>query len=261
VQADASCRFAPVQLTGRAAARAANVLLKATSADRRGYLCKLGDFGLARLLDPTQHTHVSTQTYGTMPYMSPELIAHARLTQLNDVYSFGIVMWQLYTGESPFANLTLGALFFAVVHEKRRPELTEFEAAIARGTEHSALLAQYSGLMQRCWHHDPTERPNFMAIMSELGRLLRAARAKAAPAPTGGGAGALRSSASAPGQVGEVAGARAAAPGADSGAPLAAPGAAAPPPPLNAQSQPERGASAPPLALPPAPRGSGEMQR
>jgi len=242
VQADASCRFAPGQLTGRAAARAANVLLKATSADRRGYLCKLGDFGLARLLDPTQHTHVSTQTYGTMPYMSPELIAHARLTQLNDVYSFGIVMWQLYTGESPFANLTLGALFFAVVHEKR----------------HSALLAQYSGLMQRCWHHDPTERPNFMAIMSELGRLLRAARAKAAPAPAGGGAGALRSSASAPGQVGEVAGARAAAPGADSGAPLAAPGAAAPPPPLNAQSQPERGAS---LALPPAPRSSGEMQR
>ena len=36
---------------------------------------------------------------GTMPYMSPELIAHARLTQLNDVYSFGIVMWQLFTGE------------------------------------------------------------------------------------------------------------------------------------------------------------------
>ena len=46
--------------------RAANVLLKATSADRRGYLCKLGDFGLARLLDPSQHTHVSTQTYGAI---------------------------------------------------------------------------------------------------------------------------------------------------------------------------------------------------
>ena len=45
---------------------AANVLLKATSADRRGYLCKLGDFGLARLLDPSQHTHVSTQTYGAL---------------------------------------------------------------------------------------------------------------------------------------------------------------------------------------------------
>lgn len=41
----------------------------------------------------------SRASAGTMPYMSPELIAHARLTQLNDVYSFGIVMWQLFTGE------------------------------------------------------------------------------------------------------------------------------------------------------------------
>ncbi len=50
-----------------------------------------------------------------MPYMSPELIAHARLTQLNDVYSFGIVMWQLFTGEGGFAAsgslLTLNRLF------------------------------------------------------------------------------------------------------------------------------------------------------
>ncbi|KAK9827328.1 hypothetical protein WJX81_005997 [Elliptochloris bilobata] len=185
----------------------ANVLLKATSADRRGYQCKLGDFGLARLLDPSQHTHVSTQTYGTMPYMSPELIAHARLTQLNDVYSFGIVMWQLFTGESPFANLTLGALFFAVVHEKRRPELGAFEAAIAQGGEQAGLMRQYSALMQRCWSQDPAERPVFLKIMTELGRLSRAARPKAPGAPAAAGAGAsssLRSSTSAPGTVGRA---------------------------------------------------------
>ncbi len=42
----------------------ANVLLKSTSADRRGFLCKLCDFGMSRLMDATQATHVSTQTYG-----------------------------------------------------------------------------------------------------------------------------------------------------------------------------------------------------
>lgn len=42
----------------------ANVLLKSTSADRRGYICKLCDFGLSRLLDAAHATHVSTQTYG-----------------------------------------------------------------------------------------------------------------------------------------------------------------------------------------------------
>ncbi len=42
----------------------ANVLLKSTSADRRGFICKLCDFGMSRLMDATQATHVSTQTYG-----------------------------------------------------------------------------------------------------------------------------------------------------------------------------------------------------
>ena len=45
----------------------ANVLLKSTSADRRGFLCKLCDFGMSRLLDATHATHVSTQTYGVGP--------------------------------------------------------------------------------------------------------------------------------------------------------------------------------------------------
>lgn len=66
--------------------------------------------------------------------------------------------------QSPFANLTLGALFFAVVHEKRRPELGAFEAAIARGGEHAGLLQQYSALMQRCWSQDLAERPNFLTV-------------------------------------------------------------------------------------------------
>lgn len=42
----------------------ANVLLKATSANKRGFICKLADFGMSRLLDITLKTHLSTQTYG-----------------------------------------------------------------------------------------------------------------------------------------------------------------------------------------------------
>jgi serine/threonine protein kinase len=45
----------------------ANVLLKSTAANRRGFTCKLCDFGMSRLLDVQQATHVSTQTYGVRP--------------------------------------------------------------------------------------------------------------------------------------------------------------------------------------------------
>ena len=49
----------------------ANVLLKSTSADRRGFTCKLCDFGMSRLMDATQATHVSTQTYGVSRLPGP----------------------------------------------------------------------------------------------------------------------------------------------------------------------------------------------
>lgn len=45
-----------------------NVLLKATTANKRGFICKLADFGMSRLLDVTQKTHLSTQTYGVSSY-------------------------------------------------------------------------------------------------------------------------------------------------------------------------------------------------
>ena len=57
----------------------ANVLLKSTSADRRGFICKLCDFGMSRLLDATQATHVSTQTYGVCPAGCLEARAPAHL--------------------------------------------------------------------------------------------------------------------------------------------------------------------------------------
>ena len=44
-----------------------NVLLKSASEDARGFICKLCDFGLSRLLDATEKTHLSTQTHGVGP--------------------------------------------------------------------------------------------------------------------------------------------------------------------------------------------------
>ena len=52
--------------------------------------CRLADFGLSRLMDNDQ-SHISTQTFGTIPYMPPELLADGRMTRAVDVYSFGII--------------------------------------------------------------------------------------------------------------------------------------------------------------------------
>ena len=70
-------------------------------------VAQLADFGLSRVLDHEKHTHISTQTYGTVAYMPPELLSDSRLTRSADIYSFGMLMWELTSGEvrSPSALL------------------------------------------------------------------------------------------------------------------------------------------------------------
>ncbi|EIE27156.1 kinase-like protein [Coccomyxa subellipsoidea C-169] len=184
----------------------ANVLLKSTSADRRGFICKLCDFGMSRLMDASQATHVSTQTYGTMPYMPPELLAHSQLTPQADVYSFGMVMWELYTGQMPFANFTVGQVFFAVVHDRLRPPLEFFRDAMAKNEMERPILEVYMALLERCWSEAAADRPKFPEILKDLAGMraqltqLRLA-AGAGPAPGSGSraAAAIRSPFAAPG--------------------------------------------------------------
>ncbi len=81
-----------------------NVLLKTSGSDRRGYVCKLGDFGLSRMLGEAQ-THVDTGSYGTVTHAAPELLSEGRLTKASDVFAFGMLLWELVTGERLFADM------------------------------------------------------------------------------------------------------------------------------------------------------------
>lgn len=62
---------------------------------------KLSDFGLARLGPEEGLTHVSTAVVGTMGYAAPEYIQTGRLTSKNDVWSYGVFLYELITGRLP----------------------------------------------------------------------------------------------------------------------------------------------------------------
>ncbi|KAI7751592.1 hypothetical protein M8C21_019139 [Ambrosia artemisiifolia] len=62
---------------------------------------KLSDFGLARLGPKEGHTHVTTAVVGTMGYSAPEYIQTGRLTTKNDVWSYGVFLYELITGRRP----------------------------------------------------------------------------------------------------------------------------------------------------------------
>ncbi|GMH39105.1 hypothetical protein BSKO_07003 [Bryopsis sp. KO-2023] len=135
-----------------------NVLLKSDGSDPRGFTCKVGDFGLSRFL--ALESHIETFTCGTATHMPPELLKGGVLSPAADVYSFGILLWELITGEAPYADKNQGEIILGVVNNQDRPIVS------------SAIPKEYAGLIRECWQQDHLDRPGFPEIMDRLRGLL-----------------------------------------------------------------------------------------
>lgn len=75
----------------------------------------VSDFGVSRI----EASAVMTAETGTYRWMAPEMIDHKPYTRKVDVYSFAIVLWELYTVQLPFAGMTAMQAAFAVVNKVR----------------------------------------------------------------------------------------------------------------------------------------------
>jgi serine/threonine protein kinase len=71
--------------------------------DDRGFAARVADFGFSRRLNHTSLLHASS--YGTITHMPPELLARGLLGKAADVYSFGVLLWQMWTCSRPWAGL------------------------------------------------------------------------------------------------------------------------------------------------------------
>ncbi|GBG74265.1 hypothetical protein CBR_g18676 [Chara braunii] len=118
----------------------------------RQWRVKLCDFGLAS-------THPIKKGAGTPAYMARELLAGKPYNERVDVYSFGIVLWEMMAREVPFDGLDYADICKKVVEEKKRPPIPlSCSRAIAN-------------LIRDCWHDDPAERPTFNQIAVRLREL------------------------------------------------------------------------------------------
>ncbi|KAI8466889.1 MAG: hypothetical protein J3K34DRAFT_460676 [Monoraphidium minutum] len=148
-----------------------NILLKADITRALGFVPKLADFGLVKVL-PGDGGYIRNRSgAGTVSYLAPECFeAGSRLTTGVDAYAFGILMYELYTGRRPYEGLTKDAIVSRVHKQQLRPHLP------------SATPAGYRGLAQRCWAHDPDARPRLDEVVAELSRIAEELNAGSAAA-------------------------------------------------------------------------------
>lgn len=135
--------------------------------DQSRPICKVGDFGLSKI---KRNTLVSGGVRGTLPWMAPELLngGSNKVSEKVDVFSFGIVMWEILTGEEPYANMHYGAIIGGIVNNTLRPHVP------------ASCDPEWRKLMEQCWAPDPAQRPAFAEIAGRLRSMsVAASQAKA----------------------------------------------------------------------------------
>lgn len=128
-------------------------------------VCKIGDLGLSKV---KQHTLVSGGVRGTLPWMAPELLSGKSnmVTEKIDVYSFGIVMWELLTGEEPYSDKHCASIIGGIVNNTLRPQIPTW------------CDPEWKSLMESCWAPEPAERPSFSEISQKLRSMAAAMNVK-----------------------------------------------------------------------------------
>ncbi|KAL2608857.1 hypothetical protein R1flu_027430 [Riccia fluitans] len=125
----------------------------------KNWVVKVCDFGLSRL---KHNTFLSSKsTAGTPEWMAPEMLRNEPSNEKCDVYSFGVILWELATLRQPWGGMNPMQVVGAVGFQHRRLDIP------------TDMDPQLANIIRECWQNDPNARPSFSQLMAALKPLQR----------------------------------------------------------------------------------------
>uniref|UniRef100_A0A3P8XKA3 receptor protein-tyrosine kinase n=1 Tax=Esox lucius TaxID=8010 RepID=A0A3P8XKA3_ESOLU len=128
-------------------------------------VCKVSDFGLSRVLQEDPEAAYTTRL--PIRWTAPEAITYRKFTPASDIWSYGVVMWEVMSyGERPYWDMSNQDVIKAVDEGYRLPPPMDCPVCLHQ-------------LMLDCWQRDRTHRPSFIQILNMLDKLIRERYARA----------------------------------------------------------------------------------
>ncbi|CAL5015914.1 unnamed protein product [Urochloa decumbens] len=147
--------------------KTANILLD------ENYMAKVSDFG-ASILAPSDKEQYVTMVQGTCGYLDPEYMLTCQLTEKSDVFSFGVILLEVLTGQEPLKldgperERSLSSNFLSAMKQNN---LDAILPSHVKGQESNELIRGLTELAKQCLDMCGSNRPSMKEIADELGRL------------------------------------------------------------------------------------------
>ncbi|KAK8887766.1 hypothetical protein M9Y10_038822 [Tritrichomonas musculus] len=126
------------------------------------YSPRISDFGLSKFYDPKNSMDQSTNNVGTLAYAAPEILRGDSYNNKADVYSFGILMYEVLNSVRAYKDMSKNTTYISLSNNIASGYRPKFNGYIKEG---------FKNLIEICWSQDFNERPTFSEIFQKLSLL------------------------------------------------------------------------------------------